>query len=85
MHDQVTDLFERIEHGDALAPANRRGGLFQQLVRGLQLAAQPVGDPCAAVVRLVGQVPGEQALGLVLEQGDAPRPVENLGVGIRDE
>ena len=46
VHDQVTDLLERIEHGDALAPANRRGGLFQQLVRGLQLTAQPVGDPC---------------------------------------
>ena len=40
-------------------------GLLEEMIRRLQLAAQPFRDPRGPVVRLVAEVPGELMLGLL--------------------
>ena len=62
-----------------------RRRLLEEMVRRLQLAAEPFGDPRGAVVRLVAEVPGELVLDLLAEQLDVRPPVEELGVGERDQ
>ena len=83
--DLLAELLERVAiRGELIGPVGGRG-LLEEMIRGLQLVLEPARDASGAMMGLGPEVRGELVLGLLAEPLDAGLPVEELGVGERDQ